>query len=385
MKIIEILIALVLSYAILSILVSILLEAWNNRQKSRGRLLYNAITKMLNDDLNLNYGYLLINHPLLGELKQRNKSDFFQYLEPELFADALIDVIGKQAKGAENNTDPIHPFQQFIAGTEAMNNSPFKELLINFYRKHNNNDINTSQAYNNLKQDIIFWYNSNMDRQTYFYKKSQSKSLKVIGLIVAFTLNIDSIHFFKYLSYNDDIRQNLVLVAEDYASKSQSMNESYQDAYNRYYPSLKASIDSVYKNKDSIWLNDSSDTYFNALIRSNIFDSIDKSHIKQIEEIAQLNNILGMPIGWDRYSPPLCYFYKKKALIENDKINTELSNYINKRQTDVKYGFLWLLGVLITGIMLSFGAPFWFDVLVKFVNIRKASTNPSLSSKSPQK
>lgn len=385
MKIIEILIALVLSYAILSILVSILLEAWNNRQKSRGRLLHNAITKMLNDDLNLNYGYLLINHPLLGELKQRNKSDFFQYLEPELFADALIDVIGKQAKVAGNNTDPIHPFQQFIAGTEAMNNSPFKELLISFYRKHNINDTKHSKAYNNLKQDIIFWYNSNMDRQTYFYKKSQSKSLKVIGLIVAFTLNVDSIHFFKYLSYNDDIRQNLVLVAEDYASKSQSMNESYQDAYNSYYPSLKASIDSVYKNKDSIWLNDSSGIYFNALIKGNIFDSIDKSHIKQIEEIAQLNNILGMPIGWDRYSPPLCYFYKKKALIENDKINTELSNYINKRQTDYKYGFLWLLGVLITGIMLSFGAPFWFDVLVKFVNIRKASTNPSLSSKSPKK
>jgi hypothetical protein len=35
-----------------------------------------------------------------------------------------------------------------------------------------------------------------------------------------------------------------------------------------------------------------------------------------------------------------------------------------------------LAGLLMTGLALSLGAPFWFDVLTRFVNVRSAGTKP---------
>jgi hypothetical protein len=35
-----------------------------------------------------------------------------------------------------------------------------------------------------------------------------------------------------------------------------------------------------------------------------------------------------------------------------------------------------ILGLLITGLSVSLGAPFWFDLLSKFMNVRSAGTKP---------
>jgi hypothetical protein len=35
-----------------------------------------------------------------------------------------------------------------------------------------------------------------------------------------------------------------------------------------------------------------------------------------------------------------------------------------------------LVGLLMTGLALSLGAPFWFDVLTRFVNVRGSGIKP---------
>jgi hypothetical protein len=44
-----------------------------------------------------------------------------------------------------------------------------------------------------------------------------------------------------------------------------------------------------------------------------------------------------------------------------------------------------LLGWILTVLALSLGAPFWFDVLNKFMNVRYAGKSPDERSKGPQK
>jgi hypothetical protein len=39
----------------------------------------------------------------------------------------------------------------------------------------------------------------------------------------------------------------------------------------------------------------------------------------------------------------------------------------------------YFVGIAITGIALSTGAPFWFDILLKLVNIRRAGGKPAAS------
>ena len=50
--------------------------------------------------------------------------------------------------------------------------------------------------------------------------------------------------------------------------------------------------------------------------------------------------------------------------------------------TDVAGWLSKLLGILITAIASSQGAPFWFDVLKKVINVRLTGLNPSEAQKS---
>lgn len=49
------------------------------------------------------------------------------------------------------------------------------------------------------------------------------------------------------------------------------------------------------------------------------------------------------------------------------------------------FGWSALLGWLLTVLALSMGAPFWFDVLNKFMNVRFAGKSPDEASKKPEK
>ena len=51
-----------------------------------------------------------------------------------------------------------------------------------------------------------------------------------------------------------------------------------------------------------------------------------------------------------------------------------------ERNIESKPLFYWplkLLGLFATGLALSFGAPFWFDALSKFMNLRAAGAKPA--------
>ena len=52
-------------------------------------------------------------------------------------------------------------------------------------------------------------------------------------------------------------------------------------------------------------------------------------------------------------------------------------------------GFWWFLsklfGLSITAFAISLGAPFWFDTLNRFMNIRSAGRSPDEAAKTPEK
>jgi len=56
--------------------------------------------------------------------------------------------------------------------------------------------------------------------------------------------------------------------------------------------------------------------------------------------------------------------------------------YNRNSGTDFTYILRYVLGIFITAVSLSFGAPFWFDLLLKFVNVRRAGPKPQ-TIKSP--
>jgi hypothetical protein len=158
-------------------------------------------------------------------------------------------------------------------------------------------------------------------------------------------------------------------------------------------------------------------------------DSIGELYLKQANDLMGATAELGIPIGWSCDIAPLSWLKRgKKSKQENtedspasdtkkpengndsaaidktqhgkDTITMEeayrakmlernrLLKYMNNRNNNIGshwwYVLFWFVGIVITGIMLSFGATFWFDLLVKLVNIRRAGIKP-LDKNKPQK
>ncbi len=111
-------------------------------------------------------------------------------------------------------------------------------------------------------------------------------------------------------------------------------------------------------------------------------------------DIDQSNGVMAMgwhtSAGYHRYDSLV---KRKKQLndqLETDKNNGSLRKELATTNRNVQTlsptvydkfdGVRSLLGWLITALALTLGAPFWFDLLTKFMSLRSAGTRPSASS-----
>lgn len=99
-----------------------------------------------------------------------------------------------------------------------------------------------------------------------------------------------------------------------------------------------------------------------------------------------------MPIGWDFY--PNCPFGKDEAkllkacpdcediILKSKTIKCDgLSTCLLSTLANDVIGFMvWLIKVIITGILIGLGAPFWFDVSKRLSQIRRGLKNPNASA-----
>jgi len=64
-----------------------------------------------------------------------------------------------------------------------------------------------------LQKSVEDWFNSGMDRVSGHYKFTTQRLLLIIGLVIAITLNADTIHIIRQLSNDSTLRQTLVASA----------------------------------------------------------------------------------------------------------------------------------------------------------------------------
>lgn len=407
--ILDIIISIVLIFAFLSILVSILLEWYNFKKHSRSVALQDAIHNLINDKAGINYGYLFYNHFMIKGLKH-NKGRSIQYISSSMFADVLIDIIANQYEHAQDIDITTHPQKeiktyQLKANPESSptmgfraqgargasnNDNPLMERFENALQLMRPGQLNTllktfnekaGGDYTKIKAIIEHWYNDYMDRVSGWYKVSQRNKLTIAGFIIAIALNVDSLHLIRCLSYDPTLRSQLVQqatnVANDYETLSSSEKKDPAVLENLI---LKISADSTLsateRYKTIIDL-----THLN--VKPSAQDSTYKA---RADSVLDVMSDLNIPLGWGYDTAPLSYFKTfnpnvvSPSKIESYKAvrNTSLINYLNFRNNCPTWGnwVMYLLGITITAYSLSFGAPFWFDVLIKLVNLRRAGKKP---------
>ena len=186
-----------------------------------------------------------------------------------------------------------------------------------------------------LHSNIEMWFNNAMERVTSWYKSMAQVITFCVALVVAVASNADTIDITKALSNNPALRQALVAQAEEYAKR-----ESPADTVK-----LRATVTQV---GDS-----SAGRKPGTAATLSVLDSLTRPATRIKQNISELEQ-LGVPLGW-RVAPA---------------------------------GWGWLTkitGLLLTTLALTLGAPFWFDMLKKIVNIRSSgasSTEPKSSKAS---
>lgn len=174
----------------------------------------------------------------------------------------------------------------------------------------------TEQAKGNLDElsrSIQDWYTTATDRMSGWYTRHARKVALLVGLWVSLLGNLDTLTLARALMTDRDLRQTVVVAAEAYAESAAEATAAAAE---------EGGAGDAQKTLEDLQ--------------------------KRLDEQRRELRKLGLPVGWG-----------------SGDARTELPESIG--------GWLdKIVGLLLTGIALSLGAPFWFDTLNRFMQFRTA-------------
>lgn len=182
----------------------------------------------------------------------------------------------------------------------------------------------TEAELSEFKREIEVWFDRSMDRASGVYKRNAKGVAFLIGLFLAFAANADTLHIASRLSKDTPLREAITQNAAQVISDPScpDFNNSSQE------------------------LPQSSGTNPSKLdcIRNQVNQTLEK---------------VTLPIG------------RNTDNIEQQKAESKDWFFPPLRR---------ILGWIISGLAISMGAPFWFELLSKFINVRNTGPKPTSST-----
>jgi hypothetical protein len=339
----DVVIGLVFVYLLYSLLGTLIQEIIATNIGLRGIVLKMAIKRMLDDDGSTtnNLSDAFYRHPLIKYLASnalflKNKPS---YIDQETFSKVVIDLLrGSDPQPGASDRVPIQ--RSFNNGATAWGNVPICPETLTYLKSiwaDSQGDVQKFKA--NLEQ----WFNEMMDRTTGWYKKYTQIILMIVGLIIAAAFNVDSIKIIRNLQTDPKLREQIIAQATDYT---------------KAHPNLDKEV---------------------------------------AETAAQVQAIIGSKNKKDSLKDVLAQKQKEKAF--SDSLYTQATTLVGNDIASVKttlatgwkggfgpnFSRLSILGWLLTALAISMGAPFWFDLLNKFMQLKSAiepaATDPKTTAK----
>jgi hypothetical protein len=182
------------------------------------------------------------------------------------------------------------------------------------------------------RQNVESWFNDTMARSSGWYKRNAQWISLVIGISLALIFNVDAVRIINRLWSEPVLRRTLVAQAEKFSFPDQTNPSELSKTLDNLQNSLTILQIPVGWNFSSV-----------------PFDPLKQRCVLQVQDAAK--DVRGL------YFFGQCLVWSNAPLTAND--------WVSK-----------LLGVLICGLATMQGAPFWFDLLGKLVNIRNAGPVP---------
>ena len=330
--ILDVAIGLALVYSLLSLLTTTLGELISRALALRSATLVDAIRNVLaNTD-----GQLLAafwNHPLILTLSLKKESTTSLEGGGDKAADIPPKSLGQgrgkpsyipsnmfalallDAVRGQTGKDEFTSSAQVRLAIDALKDPEVRRLLLAVIGID-------SKTLEQAQRNLAIWFDEYMERVGGWYKRKTQVIVLVLGLALAALLNVDSLTIANTLIANPTLRESVVKIATDYVQNPPDTGAT----------GITATVPVT-------------DTQYLA------------GKVNQIANLQGRLASLNLPILW----------------VPAD------GNVVDLREvpSDTTGWFYKILGLLVTGLLVSLGAPFWFDLLNRFVNLRSAGKAPA--------
>ncbi len=333
----EVALGIVFIFLLLSLVVTAANELLSALFKSRGNTLWRGICNLLptgdpaatTEILRKDFAQAVYDHPLVDGLSQGNRPS---YIPSRTFTLALIDVIAGDANGKL----VVANIQARIDELPLALRQPLNVLL-----SESDGDLE------HFKMNVEVWFNNAMDRVGGWYKRRVQYWLFAIACVVTLVLNVDTIVLINRLA-TDPVLRAAVATEATAASAAGTAVASRPGTPAR--PGTSAASAST----------------------ANDVAAREAELAASVARVSALN----LPLGWSEAESP----FTAEPLGPNaggsvgwffSRVGKAISRHL----------FGWAL----TAFAISLGAPFWFDILNRVVNIRSAGKAPEEKPKKPKK
>jgi hypothetical protein len=306
------------------------------------------------------------NHPLIKGLSSKAGSHP-SYVPARTFALAIMDVVTKGKQG------PID-FADLLKGVQTLPDSDVKNSLLALLQ-------NTDQKLETAQARIEGWFNDAMDRVSGWFKRKNQVITVIVALIITVFTNADTLQISNRLWSSPTLRTELVdkaktrdqlkpLVTAEYphpneseAEKPSSVNRPNEDQENRNLATnLPAQLGDLIG-----WSQDFQK-----------FDQFEQATSKGVKNPFDC-------VREEQFDNQGCALALQTAQKERDAVPfTAVFSYA------FVLWVVWLLGQhfvgwTLTTVAVSLGAPFWFDTLNRFMNLRSTGKSPDEKPKGAEK
>lgn len=272
-------------------------------------------------------------HPLIKYLGESRKGAKPSYLSPDSFAKVILDLLqGKDLNPGENISDKINTALnggftnwEFDFGT-----SKIPPQTLSFIRSL---WVDAKGDVAKFRSLLEHWFDDTMERTTGWYKKHTQLVLLCIGFLLSVGFNLDTFKVVNQLNTDPKLRAEVVQQAQSFLQQHPDLPNEL--ATQKKEINVKFKADST-TNKDSL---------------------------SKAAELAYQQNKATRDTLLARAS----------TLLNGDISKLQKGLALGPAEYSGGWPFLkMLIGWLITALAISLGAPFWFDILNRVMQLRSS-------------
>lgn len=252
----------------------------------------------------------------------------------------------EQSRSASAGAESQQAMRQLRLGLLAVEGSSpsLRDSVSTILRTAETYALQGEQSIATARVGVETWFNDSMDRLSGNYKRDAQFMAFLVGFVIALVLNVDSIYVATSLWREPTLRQAIIAGASSYTNPNQAAPGA----------------------------NPPSTTNASSVMQS-------------IPLLQQQLQALNIPFGWSTAAfntggkpCSLVPFVANTAwgIPSRTSQGLPICKGISNLPVDVTGWLGKLLGFVITAAATAQGAPFWFDLLKKMINVRSSGTNP---------